>query len=192
MFETIQQQISNDVYEYQITEHQQVLSYARVIEYWQNAKAFRSFFIEILKSSAFEGYFWESRPVVKATLAEAYKFVLVKSTYLPRLKADTFSFKEHFNKNKPVVSFKNLGGDAVLVVPCPIGNLGYPHLATFIHTGPNEQLHEFWQVVGKEAEKRINEQPMWLSTAGMGVSWLHVRLDDRPKYYRYRGYKVFK
>ncbi|MGI9175867.1 MAG: DUF6940 family protein [Rhodothermales bacterium] len=24
---------------------------------------------------------------------------------------------------------------------------------------------------------------MWLSTAGGGVSWLHVRLDSRPKYY---------
>jgi hypothetical protein len=32
-------------------------------------------------------------------------------------------------------------------------------------------------------------KPVWLSTAGAGVSWLHVRLDDRPKYYGYRPYQ---
>jgi hypothetical protein len=31
--------------------------------------------------------------------------------------------------------------------------------------------------------------PEWLSTAGAGVSWLHVRLDDRPKYYGYAPYR---
>lgn len=31
--------------------------------------------------------------------------------------------------------------------------------------------------------------PFWLSTAGMGVSWLHVRLDERPKYYRFQEYR---
>jgi hypothetical protein len=29
----------------------------------------------------------------------------------------------------------------------------------------------------------------WLSTAGMGVPWLHVRLDDRPKDYGHRPYR---
>ena len=30
--------------------------------------------------------------------------------------------------------------------------------------------------------------PTWLSTAGMGVSWLHVRLDSQPKYYGFAAY----
>jgi hypothetical protein len=33
----------------------------------------------------------------------------------------------------------------------------------------------------------ISSQP--LSTAGAGVSWLHVRLDDHPKYYSYEPYQ---
>jgi hypothetical protein len=37
--------------------------------------------------------------------------------------------------------------------------------------------------------QRLNEKPVWLSTAGGAVSWLHVRLDDRPKYYHYAMYK---
>jgi len=37
-------------------------------------------------------------------------------------------------------------------------------------------------------EDRLADTPLWLSTAGLGVSWLHVRLDTRPKYYRHRVY----
>ena len=35
---------------------------------------------------------------------------------------------------------------------------------------------------------RLGGKPVWLSTAGLGVGWLHVRLDDRPKYYRHAPY----
>ena len=34
-------------------------------------------------------------------------------------------------------------------------------------------------------EVRIGPLPVWLSTAGGGVDWLHMRLDERPKYYRH-------
>lgn len=36
---------------------------------------------------------------------------------------------------------------------------------------------------------RLGVRPVWLSTAGMGVSWLHVRLDARPKYYGFAAYR---
>jgi hypothetical protein len=31
-------------------------------------------------------------------------------------------------------------------------------------------------------------KPVWFSTSGMGVAWLHFRLDERPKYYTYRAF----
>jgi hypothetical protein len=37
--------------------------------------------------------------------------------------------------------------------------------------------------------RRVGRQPVWLSTAGAGVAWLHVRLDDRPKYYGHGPYR---
>jgi hypothetical protein len=37
--------------------------------------------------------------------------------------------------------------------------------------------------------RRVNMKPVWLSTAGAGVPWLHVRLDDRPKYCCFRPYQ---
>ena len=36
---------------------------------------------------------------------------------------------------------------------------------------------------------RVGAEPVWLSTAGAGVPWLHVRLDDRPKYYGFGPYR---
>jgi hypothetical protein len=37
--------------------------------------------------------------------------------------------------------------------------------------------------------RRMSAKPVWLSTAGAGVSWLHVRLDDQPKYYGFALYR---
>lgn len=41
---------------------------------------------------------------------------------------------------------------------------------------PNQSAMATWSTRGR------------LSTAGAGVRWLHVRVDDRPKYYHYRPY----
>merc|ERR1711957_1156939 len=33
-----------------------------------------------------------------------------------------------------------------------------------------------------------SKTPVWVSTAGSGVSWLSIRLDSRPKYYHHSAY----
>jgi protoheme ferro-lyase len=50
------------------------------------------------------------------------------------------------------------------------------------------EVHEIWRLVAEAVEARLGSAPMWLSTAGLGVHWLHVRLDSRPKYDRHRVY----
>jgi hypothetical protein len=54
---------------------------------------------------------------------------------------------------------------------------------------PEQQKHALWKLVGAAMQHRLGIKPVWLSTAGAGVSWLHVRLDDRPKYYGYAPYR---
>jgi len=83
-----------------------------------------------------------------------------------------------------------LGGDAWLVAPTPQGEAAiYTHLASFVRRAPAAQRDAFWQRIGVCLAVEIEEGKRWLSTVGGGVSWLHVRIDRRPKYYKYEGYR---
>ena len=64
-----------------------------------------------------------------------------------------------------------------------------PHFATFLKNAPAEQIDALWRETARQARKMVGESPRWLSTAGLGVSWVHLRLDTRPKYYRFEPYK---
>lgn len=103
---------------------------------------------------------------------------------------DPEAFAEHFRADRSVVSFGNLGGDAILIAPCPEeGGANFAHLASFTAMASQARQDALWQAVGVAMEKRIGAKPIWLSTAGLGVAWLHVRLDTRPKYYRFAPYR---
>jgi hypothetical protein len=118
-------------------------------------------------------------------------FVLLDSPGLAR-RPDPEAFAEHFGgaPEAGVVVFPNRGGDAIMVVPCPKARpSAYGHLAAFVREAPESQRHALWQSVGEAMARRLGAKPVWLSTAGAGVSWLHVRLDDRPKYYGFGPYR---
>lgn len=89
-------------------------------------------------------------------------------------------------------NFPKLGSNATLIVLAPVSPEPscYTHLGNFLRAAPVGQVDRFWQVVGETMQQRVSASPLWLSTAGMGVSWLHLRLDSRPKYYRHRAYAV--
>jgi len=77
-----------------------------------------------------------------------------------------------------------------MVVPCPKGPIAaYGHIGAFVRQAPEPQRHALWELVGAAMQRRLGTKPVWLSTAGAGVSWLHMRLDDRPKYYGYAPYR---
>lgn len=97
-------------------------------------------------------------------------------------------FAEHFRQDRDVVTFGNLGGDAVLVAPCPVGNRDFSHLAQFTRAASTAQQDVCWHAVGDAVGARMGTRPIWLSTAGHGVAWLHIRLDSSPKYYRHGEY----
>ena len=123
------------------------------------------------------------------TLTRPFEFVLVEAAALASVPAQRRAFASYFNA-EPVVDFPNLGGDAHLVVPCPLARDDqFAHLALFSRNATSEQQHQFWQRVGLAVTKFVGERPLWLSTSGLGVYWLHVRLDSRPKYYTFRPYR---
>jgi hypothetical protein len=84
-----------------------------------------------------------------------------------------------------------LGGDTELVVPCPIDpKCDYSHLASFLRSASKQQTQHLWRLVGATVSEQLGVHPIWLSTAGMGVPWLHVRISNKPKYYAFEPYKV--
>ena len=169
------------------------LSFHQVIDLWQNSGEFRTFFTGAIVRSSFEASFWETPPVTKQTLDRTFEFVLIASPSLSRLEPDSSPFKSRFSSqtSKSVLTFPNLGGDALLLVPKPLADAAcYTHLARFLRDAPMSQIDELWQSTGRAMQERISGSPTWLSTSGMGVAWLHLRLDSRPKYYRHESYKM--
>jgi len=178
---------------YEISSGESPLPYADVLQLWQTDDRFREFFLSLLRESPYAAFRWETPPTQANTDDRTFEFVLVDSPGLERA-AEREAFAEHYGSDslhEGVVCFDNLRGDAGLVVPCPHGDdSAYVHLASFVRSAPDAQQHALWQAVGQAVQERLSDRPLWLSTAGGGVAWLHVRLDSRPKYYSYGPYRV--
>ncbi|WP_020536386.1 DUF6940 family protein [Lewinella cohaerens] len=173
---------------YKISDQNERLSFAKVINYWQTSAAFRQFYNRTLVDSPFPAYFWEHPPLSLNLLGQDYEFVLVNSTSLAKAQATPKPFSAFFDTYKMVVDFPNLRGDAHLLAPCPVQDAQFPHLATFCRTATTAHTHQYWQALGDLLAAQVTDEKHWLSTSGLGVYWLHIRWDKRPKYYTFRKY----
>ncbi len=168
------------------------LTFAEALGHLRQQAEFRLFLNSLLVDAPFQAYRWETPSVSASTANRNFEFVLLDCPGL-LTNSDPSAFADHFRSastGDQAVVFSNLGKDAVLVVPLPLQpTSAYGHLSAFVRTAPEPQRQAWWRLVGEAMQKRINEKPVWLSTAGMGVPWLHARLDDRPKYYGHRPYR---
>jgi Family of unknown function (DUF6940) len=166
-----------------------VLSFEAIVRGWRGSERFRTFWCARLRDIAFGAWCWECPPVSAGTASRDFECVFVSCPPLARMPPDAGAFAGHFRADQGVTTFGNLGGDAMLVAPGPGGTgTDYSHLASFTATASIAQQDALWQAVGQAMEMRIGASPVWLNTAGHGIAWLHVRLDDRPKYYRHSPY----
>lgn len=169
----------------------QPASFTDILRAWSDDAGFRSLFNAQLADAPYKAFRWETPPVTNVTANRPFEFVVLDSPSLAQ-HPDPEAFAEHFEaaSDDGIVIFPNLGRDAIMVVPCPLASSTcYGHLAAFVREAPETQRCALWRSVGEAMLRRVGAQPMWLSTAGGGVSWLHVRLDDRPKYYGHGPYR---
>jgi hypothetical protein len=165
------------------------MTFLQVISLWRNDESFVAEWVARLAEIPFDAYCFETPPLTKQMLSESFECVFVESPALAGLEADARPFQEHFRQSGGSVAFPSLGKDALLVAPCPVSDSTcYTHLAGFLRSASKEDACQLWRTVAQELDSRLADTPLWLSTAGLGVSWLHVRLDTRPKYYRHRAY----
>ena len=176
---------------FRITQNEQLLSFKEVFELWSQSIEFRDFYIHLLTTDTFSAFYWEHPGLRTDLLHHPYELVLLISTSFERRTLNETAFADFFQTDKLVINFDNLGKNARLVVPTPIGEvLAYKHLASFLQSDKKAQHHALFQQIGKLILERIHpEKTIWLNTAGNGVIWLHIRLDSRPKYYKTQAYR---
>jgi len=188
-FRLIASPISDRILHHRIEQNNMVISYEEILSLWRSDQDFCLWFTEQLKQSPFEAFRWETPVLTQYKISRDFEYVLVEAGSFVRRQTDRRAFSDYFS-DAPVVCFPNLGGDGLMVVPCPQTQADvYGHFAAFLRGAPEEQILSLWRTLGAEVEARIDTRPKWLSTAGGGVAWLHVRLDSRPKYYHYQPYK---
>lgn len=175
-----------------IEQEQTTLTYAQVLARWQSSQPFRAFWVQAVKRHVpFVAYKWETPPITMKNVQRPFECVFLDTPYLDRT-PDPHAFADQFPHAVPdtILQFQNLGGDATMLVPYPSDlTANYCHLASFIRYAPLVFQDELWQKVGTAVQQQLTPSPLWLSTAGGGVPWLHVRLDQRPKYYGYQPYR---
>lgn len=178
---------------YFLSENDKVLTCQEVLNLLVSSMEFRSFFNAILSDNKFDGYFFECRPFNKKSINGNFEFVLIRGDVFKKLKPNRSAFSKYFVDYEKVVAFPNLGKNATMVVPTPIAaNDVYTHLANFVRQAPENQIDAFWKKVGEACFNDLSEKNIWLSTHGLGIYWLHIRVDTVPKYYHFRAYRNFE
>lgn len=182
---------SDQNFKFTIYEGEHILSNQDFLNKLKFSELFRNWYSNMLANSGFDAFLWENRPFNSETLSKPYECNIVRSTYLEAQPPDRTTFRDYFDIKKEVVSFMNLGNDALLIAPVPSGSGDdFAHLGRFLRNAPGIRIDSFWSTVADATLKRISQKPVWLSTSGLGVFWLHARIDTCPKYYQTEEYKT--
>ena len=191
MFQYQEKVLYDKTFQFSLMNAGQVLSYRQVLDYWQNNDVFREFYTSVLLEVPFNGFFWENRAVSRDNIDEPYQFIIRGTKAFYGKLAHAQAFSAFFDQQADTVTFDNQSGDAHLIVPVLRSQNPehYIHLGAFLRNAKSAEIHELWQKVGTSMQQRIGEKPLWLSTSGLGVFWLHIRIDQRPKYYTHRPYR---
>jgi hypothetical protein len=96
-------------------------------------------------------------------------------------------------------SFLNLDKTCILVIPPYKNKNNIPNYSTLYYFYKNstyKEKQELWKKVAEEIKKIIlksqkhpsENNKLWVSTHGLGVAWVHIRLSIIPKYYKTKKY----
>jgi hypothetical protein len=169
----------------------QQCSHRAWIEALRNYADARRVLSDALRDAPFAAYFWETPALRHDHEDGPAEFVVVENTSLARARPDASAFAAVFDgTHSAVATFPNLAGDAVLVAPHPTHAPDSAHLAACVRSAPAAVVDTLWVAVATAVSEWLaaRREPVWVSTSGLAVPWLHVRLDRAPKYYSHREY----
>ena len=158
-------------------------TWSDVLTNWENGIPFT--YPDRLKNG--QKFHWNTSPLTEK-MNTPYIQKFKENSKLPERQNKT-SFKDKLSaaekKGKQhATAFPSLSGDTVLVVPMPRIRKSYATLKDFVDNAPMKQQQELWKLVAREAKKQVKKfGKVWISTHGLGVPYLHVRINSKPKYY---------
>lgn len=175
----------------QICRDEERISFRSYLMLLEGDRDFGSWYTNLLASADYEAFFWEHPPLCDANIDLEAEFVLLKSPTLARLCPNPEPFRLYFESDNDIVSFPSLSGDAFLIAPRPSEPVtACVHLAAFVREASRSHVQNLWHETGRAVRESLSDRNLWLSTSGLGVAWLHIRLDSYPKYYQHQPYAV--
>lgn len=151
--------------------------------FWERMSCDEKFtkgFVELLiEATDCFGAFYLEFPRYVPEMPVRFRVVDASHTLGPYMSVahDEETFREYLEKG--VTSFHNLSGDTLLVVPQKKSlSTNYAHIKSFITTAHQDELIAVFTDLAKNVKPGY-----YVSTHGVGVSWLHFRICEFPKYY---------
>jgi hypothetical protein len=148
-----------------------------------------------------EFYYLLFTPFQNNFLSRPFTLVVLKdgslgaTLYKPSAVGDVSKYNNHLKQCTPskyYMSFRSRQGDTFLITPCPSQdpNRKYGFIGSYLETStPKERLALFQELqlevlLFLETEQGNAGAPMFISTHGLDVPWLHFRLETPlPKHY---------
>lgn len=184
---------------YRINQNDQFLTYENFYQNIRTSDELINEIISILKLNPFKAYYLEFNPVSCDLLSETiFEFVVTKTTgFVNKTDITTFGELNLNTKSNDIYIFNNLSKTSILISPCYNHKYNinvYNNICTFMRSSNLEQQilllkNSFFQYL-TQLQKNKNKL-LWLSTHGKGVGWLHIRIDNSPKYQSYLPYKKY-
>lgn len=155
------------------------------LENWKSGKDIPKYPSYIKKQ-----FFWETSPIYR-DIDKEFEETFIESDRLETLDEDYSPFIDYIDNSvsRYATSFDNPSKDTKLIIPIPDHENDYSGIKLFLDNAPIEQQQYLWSLVSKEVNNMLERfDRVWVSTHGLGVSYLHVRIDSRPKYYKTKKY----
>jgi hypothetical protein len=147
----------------------------------------------VVRAAPFAALLWETPALAPVDDARAAELMVIDSPALAQRAPDPSAFSAVFAATREAVAtFANLDGSSTLIAPHPARAPGAAHLAAFVRAAPAEVVDALWIAVARAvaAWRAARARTLWVSTSGLAVPWLHVRLDGAPKYYAHAPYRA--
>lgn len=192
-FTYTQRHVFNGI-EYIIYHQNKQLTWGDVL-YLANYKPFIQLLVLLLKQYS-QPFFWELPPVIPQRMNNIKFSMVLINMDEPIPEEDHHTYGPYIEQTEDSVHlFWSAYDDVLLFIPTrkyPHTNTVYTNIYTFVQSASLDELIDYYTKLFEVLRDIIfPEYPqtwLWVSTSGLGVFWLHTRVEFWPKHYRHIDY----